>query len=71
MMADGDEMTERNMLLIPTFATEAKEAQWWFDHRDEVSLDLMVAVKNGLLGEGSIALSGRMQKEAQQRDLAV
>jgi transcription elongation GreA/GreB family factor len=67
---DGDEMTERKLPKIPRFATEAEEAQWWFDHRDEVCEDIVSAAKNGTLGEGSLARAARKQKEAQKRDSA-
>ena len=43
------------MLKLPKFENEAEEAQWWFDHRDEVSAEFSRAVANGTLGEGSAA----------------
>ena len=39
VMTDGPE--------IPSFATEAEEAQWWFDHREETSDWLQKAVVEG------------------------
>jgi transcription elongation GreA/GreB family factor len=63
-------MTERNLPKIPRFENEAEEAQWWFDHREEVSRDIMSAAKNGTLGEGSLGRAARKQKEAQRRESA-
>jgi len=63
-------MTERNLPKIPRFANEAEEAQWWFDHREELSLDFAAAVKNGTLGEGSLARGARKRKEAQRQESA-
>lgn len=63
-------MTERNLPPMPRFANEAEEAQWWFDHREELSLDFAAAVKNGTLGEGSLARGERKRKEAQLRESA-
>ncbi len=33
--------------VIPAFKTEAEEAQWWFDHRDEIAADVLAAVREG------------------------
>jgi len=65
-------MTERNLPKMPRFANEAEEAQWWFDHREELSLDFAAAVKNGTLGEGSLGRAARKQKEkeAQRQESA-
>jgi hypothetical protein len=46
-------MTEK--LKVPKFASEAEEAQWWFDHRDEVAKAFEVAAANGTLRRGSAA----------------
>lgn len=32
---------------VPDFATEAEEAQWWFDHRDTHDDRLLAAIKDG------------------------
>jgi hypothetical protein len=42
----------------------------WFDHREELSLDFAATVRNGTLGEGSMARGARKQKEAEHRDSA-
>jgi len=33
--------------IIPTFATEAEEAEWWFKNRDTHGRELLAAVKSG------------------------
>jgi len=63
-------MTERNLPPMPRFANEAEEAQWIFDHREDISRDFAAAVKNGTLGEGSLARGARKRKEAQRRESA-
>ena len=46
-------------LEIPKFENENQEAEWWFDHREELSQDFVTAAKNGTLGEGSVARAER------------
>jgi hypothetical protein len=38
-----------NKRIIPSFATEAEEAKWWFDHSDELDKDFEEAIANGTL----------------------
>ena len=52
-------MIERKLPPMPRFANEAEEAQWVFDHREELSLDFSAAIKNGTLGEGSLGRGAR------------
>jgi predicted DNA binding CopG/RHH family protein len=33
--------------MVPTFATEAEEAQWWYENRDAHGKELLAAVKSG------------------------
>jgi len=33
--------------IVPAFATEAEEAQWWYKNRDKHGKQLLAAVKNG------------------------
>jgi predicted DNA binding CopG/RHH family protein len=35
--------------IIPKFATEAEEAQWWFDNREELDKDFAQAFAEGRL----------------------
>ena len=63
-------MKDRSLPEMPRFANEAEEAQWLFDHREDISKDFAAAAKNGTLGEGSLARAARKQKEAQRRDSA-
>jgi hypothetical protein len=40
---------------IPQFTNEAEEAQWWFDHRQELAQAFQDAADKGLLQSGSVA----------------
>jgi len=42
-------------IIVPAFATEAEEADWWFDHREETGRALVAASREGRLGPGSLA----------------
>jgi len=55
-------------LRIPTFATEAEEAQWWFDHREETGGALVTASREGRNGEGSIGRRARKLRERAQAE---
>ena len=44
-------MSER--MIVPHFCTEAEEAQWWFDNRDQLGDDLARAMKDGTAGRGT------------------
>jgi predicted DNA binding CopG/RHH family protein len=46
-------------LRIPKFASEAAEAQWWFDHREEVTKAFEEAAARGELRTGSAARLAR------------
>jgi hypothetical protein len=48
---------------LPKFASEAEEAQWWYDHRDEIADDMIAASREGRLGEGSRARYLRRTQE--------
>jgi hypothetical protein len=52
--------------IIPKFATEAEEAKWWYDHREDISQDIVAASCEGRLGEGSKARFIRKQAEQQK-----
>jgi hypothetical protein len=41
-------------LEIPKFATEAEEANWWFEHRAEVEANLRAAMAEGKTGRGTL-----------------
>jgi predicted DNA binding CopG/RHH family protein len=52
-------------LKLPTFASEAEEAQWWFDHRDdEVAKAFEDAAAEGKLRSGSAASLARKENAA-------
>ena len=44
---------------IPDFASEAEEAQWWYDHRDELTKAVENAAARGDLHTGSVARLAR------------
>ena len=46
-------MSDRRV--IPSFANEAEEAQWWFEHSDELDKDFEQAAADGSLGRGTVA----------------
>jgi hypothetical protein len=56
--------------IIPKFATEAEEAKWWFDHREDISDDIIAASRAGRLSEGIKARWQRRQAEKHQAELA-
>jgi predicted DNA binding CopG/RHH family protein len=51
-------------LKIPRFASEAEEAQWWFDHRAEVARSFEDADAEGKLRTGSAASLARKENPA-------
>ena len=40
-------------LNAPAFASEAKEAKWWFDHNEEMTDHFEQALENGTLTQGT------------------
>lgn len=46
-------------LKIPSFAKEAEEAQWWYDHREEVIQAFEEAAARGELRTGTAARLAR------------
>ncbi len=46
-------------LKIPKFASEAEEAQWWYDHREELTKAFEDAAARGELHTGSRARLAR------------
>ena len=40
-------MNQKDKLEVPRFGSEAEEAQWWFDHRDETAGFMESAVAEG------------------------
>ncbi len=55
---------------LPYFENEAAEAQWWYDHREEVSDHLLTALREGRTGEGSVARYARKVREAEAANAA-
>jgi predicted DNA binding CopG/RHH family protein len=49
-------MEER--LIVPKFATEDEEAQWWFEHQDLMLSEFKRAAIEGRLGRGTLAKRG-------------
>jgi transcription elongation GreA/GreB family factor len=48
-----------DQLRIPTFASEAEEAEWWYNHRDEIAKAFADAAARGELRTGSAARLAR------------
>jgi hypothetical protein len=44
--------TAKSDLKIPTFATEAEEAKWWFENDDLIFKEFQKLAKEGRLGRG-------------------
>lgn len=44
---------------IPKFTTEAEEAQWWFDHRQELAQAFQETADKGQMHTGSVARGAR------------
>ena len=55
--------TYKSDLKIPKFATEAEEAQWWFDNQDMLARDFAEAAANGTLKHGT-AMRRALELEA-------
>jgi hypothetical protein len=58
------------MIELPKFASESQEADWWFDHRDEISDEFVRAAAEGTLGEGSMARLARIRKKRSESEAA-
>ncbi len=41
-------------LKVPRFASEAEEAKWWYDNREEVGEEFLKAAKAGRLRRGGV-----------------
>lgn len=48
---------------LPRFQSEGEEAQWRFDHRDELGEDLVVAMEERGIGESSAMRRARKLRE--------
>jgi hypothetical protein len=55
--------------IIPKFATEAEEARWWYENREELAQDFVNAVREGRAGPGSMARL-RERQRAREAELA-
>lgn len=63
-------MEERKLPQMPRFESEAEEAEWWFDHREELGQDLIAAVERRGPGEGSLGRRARKLSEAKASESA-
>ena len=63
-------MNDRKLPQIPRFLTEADEAQWWFDHREELGQDLVAKMQQDGLGESSAMQRARKVREMLDRTSA-
>jgi hypothetical protein len=48
---------------LPHFASEAEEADWVYEHRDDIADDLVAAMRDGRLGENSRAQWERRKQQ--------
>jgi hypothetical protein len=55
-----------NKRIIPKFESEADEAQWWYDHREETARDLVAASQQGRNGIGTLGRA-KLREEAEAR----
>jgi len=53
---------------MPKFENEAEEAQWWFDHRDDLSDEFARRAAEGTLGEESVARALKRRRERAESD---
>ncbi len=44
-----------NERVIPKFASEAEEANWWFEHADDFADDILAAIDDGTIVRGKTA----------------
>jgi hypothetical protein len=51
--------------IIPKFETEAEEARWWYENREELAQDFVNASREGRAGPGSIARLREKQRARQ------
>ncbi len=54
--------------IIPKFESEAQEARWWYENREELAQDFVNAVREGRTGPGSMARL-REKQRAQKGEL--
>jgi hypothetical protein len=55
---------DRKLPSMPRFDNEAEEAQWWFDHREELAQDMVAAARSGNAGNGLRTSPSRKLEEA-------
>jgi predicted DNA binding CopG/RHH family protein len=56
-------------LKVPKFATEAEEAQWWFENDDAVTAEFLKAAKEGRLRRGGVMRLLEEQKAKVQQPI--
>jgi hypothetical protein len=59
-----------SMLKLPKFKNESEEAQWWYDHREDLDAEFERAAANGTLGEGTLGRALKRQKAREEREQA-
>jgi hypothetical protein len=52
-------------LVVPKFATEREEAEWWDAHMDALESNLLEAMENGTIKRGN---AERLLREARERE---
>lgn len=53
-------------MTVPKFATETEEADWWYENRDLVTHEFLLAFEEGRVGRGTLMRRAR-EAEAKKR----
>jgi hypothetical protein len=60
-------------LVMPKFATEREEADWWYANKGVVESNLLEAMQNGTIGRGivqRVAREGKLSKSPKESSRA-
>ncbi len=57
--------------IIPKFESEAQEARWWYENREELAQDFVDAVREGRTGPGSMARLREKQRATETEVIAL
>jgi len=53
------QLEKKTKRIVPAFATEAEEAAWWYENRNQHGEELLAAVKSG---EAQVLTKAKLQK---------
>jgi len=60
-------------LVVPKFATEREEADWWYANKDVVESNLLESMRDGTIGHGvmeRLAREGKLSKSPKKSSRA-